>query len=88
MRFVAAGLTSCNSVVNFPDYQGGLDLGKGELETPLLDITSDFTFQCGMGMIHGYVKVVDDTDNVDLKALRVQVAAYKPIAGSGGCCGQ
>ena len=88
VRFVAAGLTSCNSVVNFPDYQGGIDLSQGQLETPFLDITSDFTFQCGMGMLHGYVKVVDDTDNVDLKAVRAQVAAYKPVAGSGGCCGQ
>ena len=88
VRFTAAGLSSCNSVVNFPEYQGGLDLGKGQLETPFLDITSDFTFECGMGMLHGYVKVVDDTDNVDLKAVRAQVAQFKPRAGAGGCCGR
>ncbi len=42
-----------------------------------------------MGMLHGYVKVVDDTDNVDLKAVRAQVAAFKPRAGAGGgCCGR
>ena len=88
VRFAAANLSSCNSVVNFPEYQGGLDLGQGQLETPLLDISSDFTFECGMGMLHGYVKVVDDADNVDLKAVRAQVAAFKPRPGAGGCCGR
>jgi hypothetical protein len=41
-----------------------------------------------MGMLHGYVKVVDDTDNVDLNAVRAQVAAFKPRAAAGGCCGR
>ncbi len=91
VRFAAANLSSCNSVVNFPEYQGGLDLRQGQLETPLLEITSDFTFECGMGMLHGYVKVVDDTDNVDLKAVRAQVAAFTPRATglpAQGCCGR
>jgi hypothetical protein len=34
------------------------------------------------------VKVVDDITRVDLNAVRKQVAAFKPTAGSGGCCGQ
>ena len=89
VKFVARNLSSCNAVVNFPEYQGGLDLSQGQLETPLLDITTDFTFECGMGMLHGYVKVVDDTDNVDLRAVRAQVAAFRPRAGAGaGCCGR
>jgi Cytochrome C biogenesis protein transmembrane region len=32
------------------------------------------------------VKVVDDTDTVDLGAVRAQVASFKP-SSSGGCCG-
>ena len=87
VKFVAASLSACNSVVNFPEYQGGLNLGQGQLETPLLDVTADFTFECGMGMLHGYVKVVDDTEKVDLNAVRAQVAAFKPRVGAGGCCG-
>jgi uncharacterized protein len=87
VRFVAGTLSPCNSVVNFPEYQGGLDLGKGQRETPLLDITADFTFECGMGMLHGFVKVVDDTRKVDLNAIRSQVAAFKPRVAAGGCCG-
>ncbi len=38
-------------------------------------------------MLHGYVKVVDDVSRVDLNAVKASVAAYKPQAGSGGCCG-
>ena len=87
VKFVAGNLTSCNSVVNFPEYRGGLDLRQGQLETPFLDITSDFTFECGMGMLHGFVKVVDDTAKVDLEAVRAQVASFKPRPGAGGCRG-
>jgi uncharacterized protein len=87
IRFVADKLSSCNYAVTFPEYQGGLDLSKGQLETPYLTITEDFTFQCGMGMLHGYVKVVPDSSHFDLQAVKRQVAAYKPAAGSGGCCG-
>jgi len=78
VKFVAKNLSSCNYAVIFPEYQGGLDLSQGQLETPFLEITSDFTFRCGMGMLHGYVKVVDDTDHIDLKAVRAQVSAFRP----------
>jgi plastocyanin domain-containing protein len=88
IRFIAGKLSACNSFVYFPDYQGGLDLGKGILETPYLDVAGDFTFECGMGMLHGYVKVVDDITRVDMKAVARQVAAFKPANGGGGCCGQ
>jgi sulfite exporter TauE/SafE len=87
IRFVAEKLSACNHVVNFPEYQGGLDLGKGETETPFLDVTDDFTFQCGMNMLHGYVRVVDDTSKVDVQALRRTVGALKPASG-GNCCGR
>lgn len=88
IRFTPGRLSACNGVVSFPEYQGSLDLSKGQLETPLLDVTADFSFQCGMGMLHGYVKVVDDTTKVDLAAVRKSVAAFRPPAGSGGCCGK
>ena len=77
VRFTAQNLSSCNYFVTFPEYQGGLDLRKGQLETPFLEISQDFTFQCGMGMLHGYVKVVDDTSRVDLNAVRAEVAALR-----------
>jgi plastocyanin domain-containing protein len=89
IRFDPRALSSCNYLVDFPEYQGRLDLSKGQLETPPLDVTSDFTFQCGMAMLHGYVKVVDDLGTVDMAAVRSTVAAYRPAAGAGGsCCGR
>lgn len=88
VRFVAEKLSVCNYIVNFPEYGGGLDLSKGPLETPFLNITGDFTFECGMGMLHGYVKVVDDTSRIDMQAVKREVASYRPAAGGGACCGQ
>lgn len=51
IKFKALRLSSCNGLVMFPEYNGGLDLSKGQLETPALEITRDFTFQCWMGML-------------------------------------
>ncbi len=87
LKFNPEKLNSCNNVVSFPEYGGQLNLSDGQLETPLLEVTQDFTFQCWMGMLHGYVKVVDDINHVDLEAIKKEVSAYRPAAGSGGCCG-
>jgi hypothetical protein len=74
-------------VVAFPDYNGALDLSRGRLETPFLEVQRDFTFQCGMGMLHGYVKVVDDLARFDAGAIRAEVGAWRSSATGGGCCG-
>lgn len=86
IKFKAEQLNSCNSPVVFPEFQGQLDLNAGQLETPEIDVTQDFTFQCWMGMLHGYVKVVDDLKNLNLEAIKEEIGAYKPTGG-GGCCG-
>lgn len=89
IKFKATRLNSCNNVVMFPEYNGGLDLAKGQLETPALTITQDFTFQCWMGMLHGYVKAVDDLSKVDVGKVKAEIAAYRASAsssGAGGCC--
>jgi sulfite exporter TauE/SafE/plastocyanin domain-containing protein/copper chaperone CopZ len=91
IKFKVQGLTSCTSQVVFPEYNGGLDLAKGQLETPAIPITADFTFQCGMGMLHGYVKTVDDLAKVDMKRIKAEIGAYRASAssgGAGGCCGR
>ncbi len=87
IRFEAKSLNVCNSYVSFPELGGALDLSDGELETPVLTPDEDFTFECGMAMLHGYVKVVDDLDAVNLDEVRQEVAAYQPTTGAGGCCG-
>jgi uncharacterized protein len=90
IKFDTKKLNSCNNVVDFPEYQGQLDLQGGKTETPLLTPDRDFTFQCWMGMLHGYVKVVDDINNIDKEAIKSEIETYTPpqsSAGGGGCCG-
>lgn len=85
IRFSVQRLSSCNYIVSFPEYGGSLDLSQGQLETPPLDVSADFRFQCGMGMLHGYVKAVDDTANVDLTAIAREVSGLIPARGR-SCC--
>ncbi|MCX7614562.1 MAG: sulfite exporter TauE/SafE family protein [Clostridiales bacterium] len=87
IKFDTVGLNGCNSIVVFPEYNGQLNLNQ-QKETPLLTPQADFTFQCGMGMLHGYVKVVDDLNKIDLNAIKKEIKNYTPSGGgSGGCCG-
>jgi sulfite exporter TauE/SafE/plastocyanin domain-containing protein/copper chaperone CopZ len=86
IKFKPEQIGSCNNPVLFPEYNGALDLSKGELETPPIPIVADFTFQCWMGMLHGYVKAVDDLSKVDMNKIRAEIGAYRATL-SGGCCG-
>ena len=86
-RFVAKKLSACNGYVDFPAYGAGVDLSQGQRQTPLIPVVQDFVFQCGMGMLHGYVRVVDDLSRVDLAEVKATAAAWRPEPGSGGCCG-
>ncbi len=70
----------------FPEYGGQLNLSTDK-ETPPITPEEDFTFQCGMGMLHGYVKVVDDLGKADLNAIKAEVQNYVPVGGGSGCCG-
>ena len=87
IQFNTSQLSGCNSTVVFPELNGQIDLNT-QKETPLITPQGDFTFQCGMAMLHGYVKVVDDLTKVDLNAIKKEVQNYKPAGGSkSGCCG-
>jgi uncharacterized protein len=88
IKFNGEQLNTCNSTVVFPELQGQLDIAS-QKETPWLTPTQDFTFQCGMNMLHGYVKVVNDISKVNLNDIRSEIKNYTPSAGSGGggCCG-
>lgn len=77
-------LNSCNNVVVFPEYNGQLNLEELN-ETPWLTPEQDFTFQCWMGMLNGYIKVVDDINNIDLDEIKSEIDDYQPL--SAGCCG-
>lgn len=86
INFNPEKVNSCNYAVVFPEYRGQLDLSQGQTATPPLEVTQDFIFQCWMGMLHGYVKVVDNLNEVDVKAIQKEVEGYR-AAGGGGCCG-
>lgn len=87
INFDPAELNGCNTIVAFPEYNGQIDLSQSTA-TPKLTAENDFGFQCSMGMLNGYVTVVDDINNVDLEAVKQKVEAYQPASGGGaGCCG-
>lgn len=83
VKFKTGQLNGCNSNVFFPEFNGGMDLAK-QTETPALPAEQDFTFQCGMNMLHGYVKVVDNINDFDTASVKKTIEDYKP-AGGGGC---
>ena len=84
IRFEPDQLTSCNSRVVFPTYNGSLDLARGQLATPPIMVTGDFPFDCWMGMLHGYVKAVDSLSKVNLAQVKREIGSYRPAGGS--CC--
>jgi hypothetical protein len=66
-----------------------LDLKEGENKIEFIP-DGDFGFNCWMGMLHGYIKVVDDINKVDLAEIKDEVKNIKSaagVAGSGSCCG-
>lgn len=87
IKFDPEKLNSCNGYIVFPDLGGVLDLTQNELETPFITPDSDFTFTCTMNMLYGYVKVVDDINNVDVAAIAEEVSRHEPQSAGGGCCG-
>lgn len=87
IKFVGEKLNSCNSTVYFPDFNGSLDLSVGQLETPALTPEKDFTFECGMSMLHGYVRVVDDIKKVNMDEVKETIRKFVPSTTGGGCCG-
>lgn len=48
IKFKGEAINSCNSPVVFPEFNGALDLARGQMETPAFPVTDDFTFQCWM----------------------------------------
>jgi plastocyanin domain-containing protein len=89
IKFKGEAINSCNSPVVFPEFNGALDLAGGQMETPAIPVTDDFTFRCWMGMINGYVKAVDDLAKVNIDEVRTEIQNYSatgPGGGVAGCC--
>lgn len=77
-------LNGCNSSLVFPAYETRLDLQQGENLIELVP-TEDFFFSCWMGMLFGYVGVVDDIDDFDLDPIIVNAKVY--LSPAGACSG-
>lgn len=80
-------LNSCNQRLIFPEYQSSIDLNHGENKIEFVP-EGDISYMCWMGMLNGYIKVVDDINNVDLDAIKEEVSQFQPAQGAGAsCCG-
>lgn len=85
IRFDVKRLTSCDGTVVFPTLGGSLDLSS-QKSTPSFTPQSSFSFECGMGMLRGYVKVVDDIHHIDIGAIRNEAKNYVSSGGGMACC--
>lgn len=66
-----------SNLILFPYYYATLEVKEGE--NPINFYPEyDFDFYTSDGAYYGYVKVVEDINNVDQKALREEIANYKP----------
>jgi hypothetical protein len=73
--FRATRLTEENYRIIIRAYQARFEFGEGE-NTLSFDPTFDFTFDNWTNALHGYVKVVDDLDAVDVGEIRSQVGEF------------
>jgi sulfite exporter TauE/SafE/plastocyanin domain-containing protein/copper chaperone CopZ len=85
IKFSTSQLSSCNSTVVFPELGGQLDLNS-QKETPFFTPQSNISFHCGMGMLSGYVVVVDDLSKIDLTAIKQQAQGHISTGGGMACC--
>jgi sulfite exporter TauE/SafE/plastocyanin domain-containing protein len=83
-----------NSQLIFPAFYTVMDMKQGD-NTVQLYPTDDFDFSTGDNIFYGYVKIVDDINNVDVEAIKAEVTnfetliypeGYFDIAMNGGGC--
>ncbi|MDR0558315.1 MAG: sulfite exporter TauE/SafE family protein [Treponema sp.] len=85
-----------NSLLLFPSYYTRLDMEQGDNVVQLLP-NDDFDFSTGDSVFYGYVKVVDDLEDVDVEAIKAEASAFETLiypdayfdaaAQGEGCCG-
>ncbi|MDR1318890.1 MAG: sulfite exporter TauE/SafE family protein [Treponema sp.] len=84
-----------NSRLVFPSYYAQFDMDQGDNVIQFMPV-EDFDFSTADNVFYGYVKVVDDLNNVDIEAIKAEVSnfetliypeAYFEARAPGGCCG-
>ncbi len=83
INFNGEKINNCNKRIILSNYGAGIDLAQGENKIEFAP-EEDFSFGCWMGMINGYIKVVDDINNFDLDSVREEVENIDPASGYGG----
>jgi hypothetical protein len=82
-----------NSRLIFPAFYTVLDMQQGDNTLQLMP-NDDFDFSTGDNIFYGYVKVVNDIDNIDIEAIKKEVANFETLiypethfesATGGGC---
>jgi sulfite exporter TauE/SafE/copper chaperone CopZ/plastocyanin domain-containing protein len=85
-----SNLDTNNGSVLFPYYYAQLTVKEGENPIDFYP-DQDFDFFTVDGTSYGYVKVVDDINNLDLEAIKKEVSEYRPtdpnVAGQGSGAG-
>jgi len=67
-----------NNTLVFPAYYTVLDINQGINAIQILP-TGDFDFSTGDNVFYGYVKVVDDINNVDIETIKTEVVNYETL---------
>ncbi|MDR0584356.1 MAG: sulfite exporter TauE/SafE family protein [Treponema sp.] len=88
-----------NSSLIFPAYYTRIDINRGDNILQLMP-TDDFDFSTGDNVFYGYVKIVDELNNIDgidIDAIKAEVgnfetriypdAYFEEAAAQGACCG-
>jgi plastocyanin domain-containing protein len=85
-----------NSQLIFPSYYTIMGTEQGDNPIQIIP-GNDFEFSTGDNVFYGYVKVVDDINNVNIEKVKEEVldhetliypqAYFEAVAGGGGCCG-
>jgi plastocyanin domain-containing protein len=67
-----------NSLLIFPAYYTVLDTEQGNNPLQIIPV-DDFEFSTGDNKFYGYVKVVNDINNVDVEAVKAEVLNFKTL---------
>ena len=80
-------MNGCNNPVTITEYDIEKELVPGD---NIIEFTpreeGNIVYTCWMGMLNGYVKVVDVINKVDLEDIKDEVGSFTPPRGA-GCCG-
>jgi sulfite exporter TauE/SafE/copper chaperone CopZ/plastocyanin domain-containing protein len=67
-----------NDKLIFPAYDMQLYMKQGD-NAIMLTPTDDFDFSTGDNVFYGYVKVVDDIENIDIEAIKTEAAEFETL---------